>query len=123
MKLEAVVTALPLPMVMPEKVSAFEFAMDEPPAMVMVPEEALNVVAALTVSAPATAKVLEVVTVPELAVRFQNVSVPPELTMEEPAFIVTVPPVGVKVPVTVNMLPTVAVFVAPVMEPLTRNAP
>ncbi len=68
------------------------------------------------VRAPATLKLLDVVTVAEAAmVNPWNVSVP-ELLIEDPLFIVIVPAVGMKLP----PLPTVsAVATAKLAEPTT----
>jgi len=95
----------------------------EPPAIVIVPEEGLKFAPVPTVRVPPTPKLLDVVTVAEFEiVRSPNASVP-EFTIEEPSFIVIAPLVGVNVPVTVNMPPTVAMFDPPVMDPLTFNPP
>lgn len=93
------------------------------PVIVIVPLDGLNVALVPTVSVPAMLKLLEVLMVAEFAiVRLVKVNVP-ELTIDEPLFIVMVPLVGVKVPVTVNAPPTVAVLDAPAIDPLIFNPP
>ena len=119
---------LPLPVVVqlivrPLNASVPELEI-EPPVIVIVPPEGLKLALVFTVSVPAMLKLLEVDTVAEAAiVRLLNVSVPPEFTIDELLFIVIMPLVGVKVPVTVKTPPTVAVFDAPVIDPLTFNPP
>ena len=93
------------------------------PVMVIVPAEGLKLAPELTVNAPVMLKLLAVATVAEEAmVRLENVRVP-ELTMDEPLFMVMVPLVGVNVPVTVKIPFTVAELPAPVIEPLTFRLP
>jgi len=81
------------------------FEMVDPTAdMVTVPAEGLNVAVELFVRVPATLKLLEVVTVaPEAIVSPENTSVP-LFAIDDPLFIVIVPPLGEKftLPLTVN---------------------
>ena len=86
--------------------------------MVIVPPEGLNVAVELLVNVPATLKLLEVVTVaPDGIVKLWKVAVP-LFAIDEPLFMVIVPPLGVNVPVTDNAPVTVAVD-DPVTVPLT----
>lgn len=91
-----------------------ELSIDEPLfiVMVLVPADGEKLPLEFTFNEPATVKLEDVVTVAPLAiVRSLNVSAP-ELTMEDPLFMVMVPPVGarvfvlftVKVPPTLNEL-------------------
>ena len=103
-------------MVNPLNVNVPELTMDQPvPVMVIVPRGE-KFPLEFTVSAPAMLKLLEVVTVAEAAmVNPWNVNVP-ELLIDDPLFIVTVPAVGMKLP----PLPTVsAVATAKLAEPTT----
>jgi hypothetical protein len=123
LKLLEVVTVAEAATVRPLKVRVPEFEIDAPLFIVMVPAEGAKVALLLAVNAPPTEKLLDVVTVADAAtVKLKKVKVP-ELEIDEPLFIVTVPLVGVKVPVTVKAPPTAAVLPEPVMEPLTFRAP
>jgi len=105
------------------RLSVPEFDTEDPLLNVIVPPEGLKLLPVPTDNDPFTPKLLLVVTVALFAiVRLLNVSVP-EFDTEEPLFIVTVPLVGVNVPVTVKTPPTVPVFEAPVIEPLTFKFP
>ena len=85
--------------------------MTEPLFMVMVPEVGERVAVELLVRVPATEKLVLAVTVAaEAVVKLKKVSVP-ELEIAEPLFMVMVPAEGVKVPVTVNVPLTIAVWV------------
>lgn len=85
--------------------------------IVIVPPEGLNVAVELLVNVPATLKLLDVVTVAdEGIVKLWKVAVP-LFEIDEPLFIVIVPPLGVNVPVTDSALVTVAVD-EPVTVPL-----
>ena len=91
--------------------------------IVIVPPLGLKFALVPMLNVPPTEKLLDVVTVAEFdIVRLLNVIVP-EFEIDEPLFIVIVPLVGVNVPLTVNAPPTVAVFEAPVIEPLTFKFP
>lgn len=126
LKLLEVVTVAELAMVRLLKASVppTVLTIEAPLFIVIVPEDGLKFDALLpSVSAPLIEKLLEVETVAPLAiVRALKVSVP-EFTMDEPLFMVIVPLVGVNVPVAVNVPPTVALFPAPVIEPLTLKFP
>jgi hypothetical protein len=90
-----------------------ELEMLEPSLNVIVPADGLKVPVELIVSAPATVKLLDVVTVaPESIVMPWKVKVP-ELDILEPLANVMVPPEGLKTPDApiVKVPPTVAVFV------------
>jgi len=122
-KLLEVVTVAEFPIVKSENPKVPELLMDPPLLNVIVPPEGLKLLPVPTDNDPFTPKLLLVVTVALFAiVRLLNVSVP-EFDTEEPLFIVTVPLVGVNVPVTVKTPPTVPVFEAPVIEPLTFKFP
>ena len=85
--------------------------------------EGVNVPVDPIVRVPFTVNAPEAVTAADaFNVRSLNVNVP-ELAIDDPLFIVIVPPLGVNVPVTVNAPPTVAVPPAPVIDPLTFKPP
>lgn len=95
----------------------------EPLLKVWVPEDATNAAPLFSVRAPDTAKLVLAVTEAKVfMVKFIKVSVP-EFVMVLVPDMVIVPALGVKVPVTLKVPPTVAVAVAPVIEPLTFNPP
>lgn len=123
-KLLAVVTVAAFAMVKLLNVNEPELEIEAPLFIVIAPAEAVNVAPVPTLRTPPMLTSLEVEEVAELAiVRLLKVSVPAEFTMDEPLFIVIVPEIGVNVPVTVNALRTVALFDAPVIEPLTLRPP
>lgn len=100
-KLDEVVTVAPEAMVKPENVRLVpELLIDAPLFIVMVPADGAKVAVELLVRAPPTAKLEEVVTVAPLAiVRPEKVRLVPEFEIDEPLFIVIVPPEAVKVAV------------------------
>jgi hypothetical protein len=88
-----------------------------PAPLIIFAAEGVKVELEPRVKVPATAKLLLPVTVAELAVvRLKNVS-EPELVIEAPLFMVIVPAVGVKVPVTFRDVSTEASLVPVVTEP------
>lgn len=124
-KLEEVVTVADPAVERLLKVRDPEFAIELPSFMVIVPPDGAKVEPAdATVNVPPIAKELEVETVAEATiVRLLNVSVPPELVIDELLFMVIVPPDGVNVPLVVNAPPIVAVLVPVAIEPLTVRFP
>ena len=98
--------------------------MDEPLFMVMVPAVGDRFLELFTVNAPPTLKdAVGCVEGVSDMVRLENVSVP-ELEMVHPVVArVMVPDEGVNVPVTVSAPFTVAVLLAPVIEPLILRLP
>jgi len=104
--------------VRPLKTKVPELARDQPVvAKVIVPEDGLRLAKLPTVKAPFTVKLDPLVTVAELAmVKLLKVRIPVSAIFE-PLFIVIVPAEGVKVPLTVNAPPTVAVLVPVVIVP------
>lgn len=99
------------------------FTMLEPLLKVWVPEADAYEAPVPSVNVPLTAKLALAVTDANVFnVRFMKVSVP-ELVIVLVPDMVMVPALGVKVPVTLKVPPTVAVAVAPVIEPLTFNPP
>src|SRR3990167_3519306 len=91
---------------------------DPTPLMVIVPEVGASVQVEPFVKVPATENEVFAVTAVEEqdVVRLINVNVPP-FVITPPPFTVSVPAVGVKVPVTLNVPPTAAVAVDPVIDP------
>jgi len=119
----AVVTVADAPIVNALGVNVPELVIDEPLFMVIVPPEGTNTEPEPIVSTPPTLKLLSVVTVAEFAtVRAEKVSVP-ELVIDEPLFMVIVPPDGVSVPDTTFRAPATIAVVEPVTEPLTVSPP
>ena len=112
--------------VRPLKTNVLELVIPQPVvAIVIVPPDGEKLAEeAPTARVPLTEKLELVVTVaPAATVRLLKVSVPPELEIEEPLFMVMVPEEGVKVPVTVKTPLTVALLAPVEMEPETVRGP
>jgi hypothetical protein len=98
--------------------------MDDPLFIVMVPADGANVLPVPTINIPPIEKLLEVVTVPESAIVILLNVKDPELEMDDPLFIVTVPPEAVNVelvpfvntPVRVKLLDVVTVAALAMMR-------
>jgi hypothetical protein len=91
------VTVAEAAIVKPRKASVPEFAIEEPLFIVMVPEDGLKFALALTVKAPPIEKLLDVVTVAELAMVMPLTVSVPEFVIEAPLLKVIVPPEGLRV--------------------------
>ena len=100
-----------------------ELTIVEPFRIIIVPEVGDNVAVEPLVNVPVTLKLVLAVTVaPDAVVKLKKYNVP-LLVIVELLFMVMVPALGWKVPVTLKVPATVAVAVLLVIEPLTVRLP